>query len=432
MPTFQRLNRVATGAAVMCNRHYGRLLAAIVAVAALVRVGRLALIWNRPLLLNDSIYYSAQARGLAEGRLFLEPFSSHPGAEHGPLTSLLMASVSWIGDAIPWQRAITVPFGIASVILVALIARRVGGNAVSLLAAAVAAAYPNLWLSDGLVMSESFAIAAVLAVLAAATRGGEPTRSGAIWLGALVGVAALVRSELLLLAPLLTVLIIRVRTRGSLGRGLLVMVVAAVVISPWVAFNMARFERPVLLTTNEGGLLLGTNSPDTYWGPNIGGWSLVRLLDEMESVPEIEARDASVRSDHMRRVGIEFAVDNWRRLPVVVAARVGRLVDVYGIDAQLAQDAGEERGRIGPIAGIAAFWVLAPLAMFGAVVMGRTATGRQARAVLVAPIVIAVVVAAAFYGTHRLRAPAEPSIVILAAVGSVAALRSAAARLGST
>ncbi|MFM7252673.1 MAG: glycosyl transferase, partial [Ilumatobacteraceae bacterium] len=117
-------------------------------------------------------------------------------------------------------------------------------------------------------------------------------------------------------------------------------------------------------------------------------------------------------------------------LPVVVAARVGRLLDFYGIDAQLQQDEGEERGRIGPIAGIAMFWLLVPFAVYGSVTLGRSAAGRRARAVLAAPIVIAVVVAAAFYGTHRLRAPAEPSMVILAAVGAVAALRVAAARLG--
>lgn len=415
----------------MCTRHYGRVLAAIMLVAAGLRLGRLMVLWNRPLLLNDSIYYSAQARGLVEGRIFLEPFSSHPGAEHGPLTSLLMASVSWIGEAIPWQRAITVPFGIASVYLVAVVARRVGGNVAALVAAAAAAVYPNLWLSDGLVMSESFAITAVLAVLAVATTGVEEGRRRALWLGALVGIAALARSELLLLGPLLAVIVAwKVGWRG-ITQGLLVVLASLAVIAPWVTFNMVRFEEPVLLTTNEGGLLLGTNSPDTYGGPNIGGWSLVRLLDEMAAVPEIEERDASVRSAHMRRVGLEFAAENWQRLPVVVAARVGRLLDLYGIDAQLQQDEGEERGRIGPVVGIAMFWLLVPFAVFGSVVLGQSAAGRRARALLLAPIVIALVVAAAFYGTHRLRAPAEPSTVILAAVGAVAAVRAAAARLGA-
>jgi hypothetical protein len=133
----------------------------------------------------------------------------------------------------------------------------------------------------------------------------------------------------------------------------------------------------------------------------------------------------------MRAVGLEFAADNWKRLPVVVAARVGRLVDLFGIDAQLAQDAGEERGQIGPRIGVVAFWLLAPFAVFGAVVMGRSRMGRDHRAVILAPILISVVVAAAFYGTHRLRAPAEPSIVMLAAVGAVAALRAAVTRIGA-
>ena len=60
---------------------------AAVAAGAAVRVVHWLTLWNRDLLLNDSWYYSGQARQLAQGVWFRELFFDHPGAEHGPLTS---------------------------------------------------------------------------------------------------------------------------------------------------------------------------------------------------------------------------------------------------------------------------------------------------------------------------------------------------------
>ena len=67
----------------------------IVAFGAVLRLAMLASRWGDPLQLNDSIYYSAQARQLTEGRWFREVFVDHPGAEHGPLTSLVLAPMIW-------------------------------------------------------------------------------------------------------------------------------------------------------------------------------------------------------------------------------------------------------------------------------------------------------------------------------------------------
>ena len=70
------------------------------------------------------------------------------------------------------------------------------------MAAAIAAVYPNLWLNDSLVMSETIAILLVALALLAGLRLEEvPTVARAAIIGGLVGLAALTRSELALLAP---------------------------------------------------------------------------------------------------------------------------------------------------------------------------------------------------------------------------------------
>ncbi len=139
---------------------------AAVVVGALWRLGVLLVDkWSQPLLLNDSLYYSAQARQLADGVWFREIFVDRPGAEHGPLTSTVLAVVSWAADPVPWQRLCTVLAGIATVWLLARLALRLAGPGAAVAAAWIGATYPNLWMNDGLVMSESFSVLTVVLVL---------------------------------------------------------------------------------------------------------------------------------------------------------------------------------------------------------------------------------------------------------------------------
>src|SRR5690606_27455760 len=153
-----------------------------------------------------SIYYSIQAAQNADGNWFAEPLSRTPGAEHPPLTVLAITPASLLPSPVFWQRATTTLFGLAAVALIALLGTRLGGRRVGVVAAAIAAVYPNLWLSDGLVMSESIAVALVTVVMIAALWHGERfTPASAALCGAALGLAALARSELLLLVPLLAV-----------------------------------------------------------------------------------------------------------------------------------------------------------------------------------------------------------------------------------
>jgi hypothetical protein len=62
--------------------------------------------------------------------------------------------------------------------------------------------------------------------------------------------------------------------------------------------------------------------------------------------------------------------------------------------------------------------VLAALAIAGWATLRRRRVGT--RWWLTVPLTTVLVTAVAFYGAHRIRAPAEPSVVILAAVAVVA------------
>ena len=133
------------------DRRFGLLVLLVTVVGGAWRVGYLvATKWSRHLMLNDSLYYSSQAWQNAHGHWFRSVLGDHPGAEHAPLTSLLLAPSSLLPHHEFWQRATNTIVGVAVIPLLALLGRRIGGRRVGVLAAVIAAVYPNLWMNDSL------------------------------------------------------------------------------------------------------------------------------------------------------------------------------------------------------------------------------------------------------------------------------------------
>lgn len=389
----------------------------VMLVAVLIRVVYWASKWNAGLLFNDSVYYSGQAVKLLHGEWFRDPFFDMPGAEHGPLTSLLMAPLSGGSEPHRWQRLVTLVCGIVLVwILIRWVTEMVSARA-GLFAGAIAAVHPNLWMNDGLVMAESVALVLMTAGLWVAWRHstGRSTAGRGIkgwWAaGALLGLATLARSEMLLVALVLVAWWTWRQRHSGCWR---LLVAALVVVAPWTAWNATRFESPVLLTTNEGGVMLGANCDATYSGRDLGGWSILCLGADPEYRPD---EDAAVRSARQRSIAASYVRANLAEVPKVLVARVLRTVDLYGIESQMHQDVGEERPRAAVWAGIVMFWMLIPLS-----IVGWRRLGDADRPFVVAPLLVAVATALVFYAGHRLRVTGEPSMVVLSALAAAQTL----------
>ncbi len=121
--------------------------------------------------------------------------------------------------------------------------------------------------------------------------------------------------------------------------------------------------------------------------------------------------DTSQRAARQRREAIDFAREHLSSLPRVELQRVGRTLDLFAQRDMVRGDVGEERERWAAWSGIVSFWLLAPMAVFGAV-----KTRRRDRAVLLIPVMIVLVTTVVIYGGHRIRSSAEPSIVVFAAM----------------
>src|SRR5262249_53395170 len=174
------------------------------------------------------------------------------------------------------QRVYLCFFGAATVLLIGLLGRRVAGPTTGLVAAGIAAIYPMLFQSDAVLMPETLFALLVTAVLLVAYEARDRPRLLAFGaLGLLVGLAALTRSEALLLVALITLPLALTRPGGARQRALLAVVTVVATMVPigvWAARNQATFHHFVPLSDNLGSAIDGANCPTAYYGPRTGQW----------------------------------------------------------------------------------------------------------------------------------------------------------------
>jgi 4-amino-4-deoxy-L-arabinose transferase-like glycosyltransferase len=190
----------------------------------------------------------------------------------------------------------------------------------------------------------------------------------------------------------------------------LIAIVAALPVLPWVTYNVLRFDHPVTLSTGADFTLANTNCDTTYYGPRVGWWDARCLANRYTF-----KGDESDVALHFRNQGLTYIKHHKSRVPIVVAARIGRMWELYGPIQKLPWD-DFEQGR-GPRnitrLALASYYSLALLAIAGLVLLHRKKTIIYP---LVSLAVISTVAAVLAFGNTRYRTPAEVAIVLAAAV----------------
>ncbi len=368
---------------------------------------------------GDALTYRLVAERLAAGDGFVRP--PHPGlpaplgtgptAEHPPLFELLLGAVDRLGiDSVLAQKSAMCAVGTVTVVLIGLAARLVAGERAGLLAGGIAALYPFLWVADGSLMSESLYGALIAgALVLAISFARSPTPRPALALGAVVGLAALTRGEALLLVVLL-VLPLALSRRLPWGRraALAAMAVAAtvLVIAPWTVRNALTFDRFVPIAASTSSAIAGANCDDSYHGRFLGLW-------QFQCYGRRPPGDESEKAAVYRRRGLDYVDAHSGRLPVVLAARLGRVWDLYHPLQQVKYEYFEGRSRTASKLGLIAYYPLLLLALAGAILIRRRRG--PLLPLLALPLTVSVTALLA-YGLTRFRFAAEPAIVVLAAV----------------
>lgn len=398
-------------------------LAGITLVALLVRLAFNVAYTPAQLPFSDGLWYHGAANFFVDGHGLIDPFAyafrgqTLQSAGHPPLFVFVLAAVSFLGGTSVHAHQLTeIALDTLAVTMIGLVAREVMGDRAGVIAALLAAVYPWLWATEGEVLSESLYALVIASMLLTAYRfWRRPSLARALVLGLTVGLAALCRGEGLLLLPMLVLPVVARVPRAHARRPALLVAAAVgalLVLAPWVVFNATRFKEPVLISTNLGGVVAGANCYTTFHGKQLGFWDITCAARPTTG-------DESQRSGQLRRLGTSYALNHIAQLPVVMAARVGRVLELYHPDPY----------TVGPswvrVLMLGTWYALTPVAIAGAVVLRRRRTTLLPIVATVAAVIASIVLT---WGSVRFRVPIDVAFIVLAAVAVDALLPSSGRR----
>jgi hypothetical protein len=277
-------------------------------------------------------------------------------------------------------------------------------------------------------LSESlYGVLIGLSLLAALRLRERATTGRALALGAAIGLAALTRSEALLLVAMLGVPIALSTDRGRrLRMTVLVCVAALAVCLPWCVRNSLQFDQPTLIWTGDGSVIAGSNVDSTYHGPELGGWDFEALY-RTPAGRHVDPNEA-VQSERWREEGITYARHHAGRLPVVLAARALRTWDLFPFSP-----IGRARIGSGVYRHVYALEYVAQLMLLATValaIVGARGLRRRRRPLwpLIVPLALVTFSSMLGHGDPRYRHAGDVALVVLAGIGASLATTAVAAR----
>ncbi len=281
------------------------------------------------------------------------------------------------------------------------------------------AVYPNIWTSDELGLSETLSPLLVALVLLAAYRFWKrPGLWNVVWLGASIGLAALGRDELSLLAVFILVPLVLLAKTLSWWRRIVLVgtggLVALLLVAPWVGYNMSRFTDPVFISSGLGVTLASANCNSTYNGRFEGYWSFKCALTAASKSETKPHADESVQSAEVQAYAVHYIRTHEDRLFPVEMARLGRAFDFFHPLQQVELDTlVETRPYHWTLVGLYMYYALLALSVGGVVILRR-------RRIPVFPLLavgLDVVISVALtFGQPRYRSTFEVCLVLLASV----------------
>jgi hypothetical protein len=376
---------------------------------------------------GDGGFYFAAANLMVDGGGYVNPWNGIPTAAHPPAWPVLLGLPALMGlDSLLPHQVFACVVGTATVVIVGLAGRAVAGRRVGVLAAAITAAYPNMWVRERELAAETLLLPLAAVAIALAYRyWRSPRLVTLLALAAVCGLLVLVHSgTALLFVFLVPPLVARAPAPVPAARRLAHLAaafgVAGAVLLPWVVRNTTRFERPVLLTTNFGLTFHSANCPRSYEGERIGSYD-PDAVRPYAAVPPGGCNSYTGPGDEseidaaLRARGLEYMREHVDRVPAVVAAREGR---TWGLFRPFQQARLEREFGNGPLwvyeVAAFAYWALVPFAVVGALRLRRASVPLFPLLSFLAAVSVGVAMS---FGAVRYRALAEVPVVVLAAVG---------------
>ncbi len=313
-------------------------------------------------------------------------------------------------------RLVQAALGTGLVALIGVVAAQLWGRSAGLAALALAAVFPPLIVVGGSLLSETLAVTLLVAALAAALAARR--RGGWGWVavaGVLLGLSTLTRPQGALLALPLVLAVWPSGASGgrALGRPALLLAAAALTIAPWTARNAVQLGAFVPVSTHTGSALAGTyNDVARARTDHPAAWLWPRRVAAFDDVGDDEVTGQA----ELRRRALAYAADRPAYVAEVAIRNTLRLANLHGrgwwVTSARAMSLPPAAGDLST----AGFLIVVPLALVGAC----TAAARRAPWWLWLAPALLLVSAVVLAGETRLRAPLDPFLLLLAALGVLA------------
>jgi 4-amino-4-deoxy-L-arabinose transferase-like glycosyltransferase len=271
---------------------------------AVVRMAWIAYAARPPVGLIDPLFYSGLAGDLARGDGYTY-LGLAPSAYYPPGYPMALAAVIWTFDRLGLAYdlptlvgGVNLVLGLACVVLVFDIGRRLFDRRAAWVAAALVCFWPNLVFHSAVALSETLCNTLLLAAVVVVLRWDKwPALVGA---GALLGAATLVRPVVLpVVGALFVVWTVTSHWQRALRSTAVVTAVAIAMVVPWTIRNTATFHQPVLISTNFGDNLCIGHNPDATGEFDTPAWCFAGYEG-----PQNEIR----RNSDLARKGLGWAV----------------------------------------------------------------------------------------------------------------------------
>jgi 4-amino-4-deoxy-L-arabinose transferase-like glycosyltransferase len=382
--------------------------------------------------LHDSAFYQGIAFHLLNEHCFcLEAFV--PTVDRAPLWPFTIAGLTLIfGQSDYFARLFLSLVGSGTCVLVYFFARDLFSWRIGVLAGVFAAIYPELYIYDGWLYTESLYIFLLFAMCYGLYRlQHTPERNWRIWIlcGVLLGLLSLTRPNGTIVIVLFVIwcaimvwqkfLSLRVTIRGVLVSTL----IAIVLIAPWTIRNYLVSHAFVPIATGDGTVLLGAYNIEvltrsTYPGGPKGTWinpiesrpDIVRPFPLHTCTPPCEvAREAAFKD-----AAVKWIEDNIKIMPHLLELHFINMwqPNTYEADLPIVRFPQQQSTQF--VLSMMKTW---PIYVFILAALGLVVTLRRWRELLFIYFMIILTIAENifYYGSARLRAPIEPMLILLAA-----------------
>ncbi|MCK4892627.1 MAG: glycosyltransferase family 39 protein, partial [Calditrichia bacterium] len=349
----------------------------------------------------DSIEHHLIAQNLVEGNGY--SMYGHPTAYRAPFLSYFMALCYWIfGVNFAVVRIGIIMMSLLLIWVIYLLAKEFFNGNVGIWAALLAGVYPHFIFYNSRILTETpFALFSLLALLFFVKFFKTESRRNLVLTALFLALAILSRPVgLALLGFLLLALLYKQRLWKNVKHALILVVLVSLFISPWIIRNYQVFDRFVPVTTQGGVVLWISNNHYVAHHPALAGWYM--FYQHLPGARKLITNSETERSRYGYQFFKQFLKEHPGDIPRLIWYKNIRFWEKESFT-------GSSRRWMYELA----YFSIIFLALGG--IMVALFSGRSSLFYLSILFLANFVPALIFWSGARVRMPAEPALIILAA-----------------